>query len=131
MALVGQWNRARTIMNKDYNKPFTDLFKLYLFKHRERVKLTVMVHDTYGITYLWDQDQFEEMITTWKDEWTGKARGTDIFVGPKKGTDPKDRFVRFSSSAQFGCEHRFTYNQMEELHKEYFYQKENKMPWDK
>ncbi len=118
-------------MNKDYNKPFTDVFKLYLFKKRERVKLTVMVHETYGITYLWDQDQFEEMITTWQDEWTGKARGSDIFVGPKKGLEKTDRFVRFSSFGQFGCEHRFSYRQMLDLHKEYFHQKENKMPWDK
>ena len=131
MALVGQWNRARTIMNRDYIKPFTDVFKLYLFKHRERVKLTVMVHETYGITYLWDQDQFEEMITTWQDEWTGKALGADIFVGPKKGETNRDRFARFSSYGQFGGEHRFSYNQMLGLHKEYFHQKENKMPWDK
>ena len=118
-------------MDKDYITPFNELFKLYLFKHRERVKLTVMVNETFGVTYLWDQDQFEDMITSWQDEWTGKARGADIFVGPKKSEDKKSRFVRFSSSAQFGCEHRFTYNQMEELLKEYMHQKNNKMPWDK
>jgi hypothetical protein len=80
-----------------------------------------MVHDTYGITYLWDQDQFEEMITSWQDEWTGKALGTDIFVGPKKGeTIPRtDLFVSVALDnleANIGS----TYNQMEELHKEYF-----------
>ena len=117
-------------MNKDYVKPFTDVFKFYLFKHRERAKLTIMINETFGVTYLWDQDQFEKMITGWEDEWTGKARGSDIFVGPKKG-EGSERFVRFSSSAQFGCEHRFTYNQMEQLHTEYFHQKNNKMPWDK
>ena len=118
-------------MNKDYIKPFTNTFKFYLFKHRERAKLTVMINETFGITYLWDQDQFEEMITSWEDEWTGKALGANIFVGPKKGDGNKDRFVRFSSSAQFGTEHRFSYNQMEELNKEYFHQKNNKMTWDK
>jgi hypothetical protein len=117
-------------MDNDYIKPFTDLFKLYLFKHRERVKLTVMVNETFGITYLWDQDQFEDMITSWRDEWTGKARGSDIFVGPKKG-EGRERFVRFSSSAQFGCEHRFSLEQMDELEKDYFNQKNNTMPWDK
>lgn len=118
-------------MNITYVKPFTDTFKLYLFKNRERVKLTVMVSETFGITYLWDQDQFEDMIMNWEDEWTGKARGADIFVGPKLSENKQDRFVRFSSSAQFGCEHRFTYMQMRELREQYIHQRDNKMPWDK
>jgi|SaaInlV_100m_DNA_5_1039725.scaffolds.fasta_scaffold105839_2 hypothetical protein len=117
--------------DRNYIKPFTDVFKLYLFKNRERVKLTVMVTETYGVTYLWDQEKFEEMITTWQDEWSGKARGTDIFVGPKKSPEGRERFVRFSGYGQYGTEHRFSYNQMRELNKEYFYQKNNKMPWDK
>lgn len=117
-------------MNDEYIKPFTDIFKLYLFKHRQRVKLTVMVSETFGITYLWDQDQFEDMIMNWQDEWVGKARGADIFVGPKKGEN-KERFVRFSSSAQFGCEHRFSMAQMNALKEEYIHQKDNRMPWDK
>ncbi|MDA9373944.1 hypothetical protein N9R43_01045 [bacterium] len=114
----------------NYNKPFTDLFKLYLFKHRERCKLTVMVTETFGITYLWDQEQFESMCNGWQEEWAGKAKGAEIFVGPKKGEN-KERFVRFSSSAQFGTEHRFSYAEMNELTRQYWYQKENKMPWDK
>jgi len=118
-------------MNKDYIKPFTDIFKFYLFKNRERAKLTVMVNETFGVTYLWDQSQFEDMIMNWEDEWTGKARGSDIFVGPKKNKETKERFVRFSSSSQFGCEHRFSYNQMEWLRNEYIHQKNNQMPWDK
>ena len=120
-------------MNKDYVKPFTEKFKLYVFKERKRVKLTVMINETFGITYLWDQFVFEEMITSWEDEWNGKALGTNIFIGPKKGDneDKRNRFVRFSAIAEYGCEHRFTYNEMEALRKEYFHQKENKMPWDK
>lgn len=130
MGMVRQWNRTGILMNKDYIKPLTETFKFYLFKHRNRCKLTIMVTETFGITYLWDQDKFEDMITSWGDEWTGKAIGADIFVGPKKGED-NERFVRFSSSAQFGCEHRFSYAQMEDLHTTYFHQKNNEMPWDK
>ena len=130
MELGRQWNRTISMMNKDYVKTFSDTFKFYLFKHRSRCKLTVMITETFGVTYLWDQDQFEDMITSWEEEWTGKALGTDIFVGPKKGED-KQRFVRFSGSAQFGTEHRFTYAEMAELNKQYFHQKNNPMPWDK
>jgi hypothetical protein len=117
-------------MNEDYIKLFTDKFKLYVFKERQRVKLTVMVQGDFGITYLWNQEQFEDMIMNWQDEWTGKALGSDIFVGPKLGED-RNRFVRFSSSAQFGCEHRFSYNDMNSLRDEYIRQRDNKMPWDK
>ena len=117
-------------MDTTYIKPFTSKFKLYVFKERKRVKLTVMIQKDFGITYLWDQEQFEDMIMSWEDEWTGKALGSDIFVGPKKGEDRK-RFVRFSSSAQFGCEHRFSYDDMNGLRAEYINQRDNPMPWDK
>ena len=116
-------------MDRTYIKPFTEKFKMYLFKNRERVKLTVMIQEDFGITYLWDQKHFEDMVMNWQDEWTGKALGSDIFVGPKKGED-KNRFVRFSSSAQFGCEHRFSYDDMFKLKEEYERQRDNRMPWD-
>ena len=118
-------------MNKDYIKPFTEKFKIYLFKKRKRVKMTVMMSETYGITYLWNQEDFESMITNWQDEWEGKALGTDIFIGPKPGESKRDRFVRFSAFGTYGNEHRFSYNDMEYLHDEYFHQKQNVMPWDK
>lgn len=120
--------KKRTI-NEYHVKPFETDIKMYLFKHRQRVKMTVKVTDIFAITYLWNQDQFEEMLSKWRNEWSGKALGADIFVGPK--IDGDQRFVRFSSSAQFGCEHRFSYAQMDNLKKEYIRQKSNEMPWDK
>ena len=117
-------------MDTTYIKPFTSKFKLYVFKERKRVKLTVKVNEDFGITYLWDQEQFEDMVMNWENEWTGKALGSDIFVGPKKNEN-KERFVRFSSSAQFGCEHRFSFSDMSWLREEYINQRDNPMSWDK
>jgi len=118
-------------MSTDYIKPFTEKFKLYVFKNRKRVKLTVMIKEDFGITYLWDQDQFEDMVMTWEDEWTGKALGADVFVGPKNKDHPKKKFVRVSIMSQYGTEHRFSYDDMNSLRDEYINQRDNKMPWDK
>lgn len=118
-------------IDTNYIKPFTERFKLYLFKDRKRVKLTLMVTDTFGVTYLWNQEDFEDMVFKWEEEWTGKALGADIFVGPKKEKGSKNRFVRFSSSAQFGCEHRLSYDEMADMRGQYLNQRSNKMPWDK
>ena len=118
----------------DYIEGFNSPVKIYLFKNRARVKMTVMVRPTFAITYLWDQAEFERLVTTWQNEFEGKALGTNIFCGPKKSKDPKmsdDKFVRFSAMTEFGVEHRFSYNTMLDLEREYFNQKENEMPWDK
>lgn len=127
-------------LDKSYVKPFTEKIKIYLFKERKRVKMTVMVTQDYAITYLFDQEKFEDMINNWQSEWTGKALGTDIFIGPKvfkptpdqKGEGLKaERFVRFSAFGAYGIEHRFSYNDMDELYETYYHQKNNVMHWDK
>ena len=67
----------------NYIKPFTKPVKIYLFKKRQRLKMTIRVTDTYAMTYYWDQDAFEDMIYNWHKEWEGKARGMEVFIGPK------------------------------------------------
>lgn len=116
-------------------KPFSDVFKLYVFKERERAKLTVRVNDTFAVTYYWDLDQFDAMIHNWEREWSGKAKGSEIFVGPKRykpedGTANRMRFVRWSASGQYGCEHRFSFQEMFDLRDEFHRQINNTMPWD-
>ena len=120
--------------NLDFIEGFNSPVKIYLFKDRARVKMTVMVRPTFAMTYLWDQPEFERMVTTWRNEFEGKALGTNIFCGPKKSKDPAtegEKFVRFSAMTQYGTEHRFSVRTMMDLEREYFHQKENEMPWDK
>ena len=38
----------------------------------------------FSLLHIWNQDQFEDMLSKWRNEWTGKALGADIFVGQKK-----------------------------------------------
>ena len=113
----------------NYIKPFTKPVKIYLFKKRQRLKMTIRVTDTYAMTYYWDQDAFEDMIYNWHKEWEGKARGMEVFIGPKSERGGK-RFVRLSF-ASHGCgEHRLSRKDMMELKKDYEYQRDNTMPWD-
>ena len=121
---------------KDFNfiEPFTKPIKIYLFKDRKRVKMTVMVRPTFGMTYLWEQPEFERMIDTWQNEFEGKALGTNVFIGPKKSKDEKtkdEKYVRMSFMTQYGTEHRFSYAVMLDLERDYYHQKNNEMPWDK
>lgn len=116
-------------------KPFMDTFKLYVFKERKRAKLTVRVNDTFSVTYYWDLEQLDAMLHNWDREWAGKARGCEIFIGPKhhkdeNGKGTRLRFARWSASGQFGMEHRFTFQEMYELRDEFVRQINNPMPWD-
>ena len=114
----------------DYIKPFTKPIKIYLFKKRERLKMTIRVNDCYAMTYYWDQDMFEDMLYNWQKEWEGKARGMDMFIGPKSEKGGK-KFVRITMAAHGGMEHRVSRIAMNQLRKDYEYQKNNTMPWDR
>ena len=118
----------------NFVKPFTEVFKIYLFKKRQRVKMTIRVTDTFGTTYYWDQEVFEEMLENWENDWNGKARGIDVFIGPKKTGDKgtlKKKFVRMSFSGRAGFEHIVSRRDMIALKEEYNRQKNNPMPWDR
>ena len=80
----------------DYIKPFESDIKIYYFKLRERLKMTVKVSDNFAMTYYWDKDAFEDMIENWQNEWVGKAKGIEMFVGPKNRDG--QRFVRMSAA---------------------------------
>jgi hypothetical protein len=120
--------------NLDYVESFVKPIKIYLFKDRARVKMTVMVRPTFGITYLWDQEEFERMLGSWQNEFEGKALGSNVFIGPKKSKDPQmegEKFVRMSVMSQYGTEHRFSFKTFMDLERDYANQKANEMPWDK
>ena len=55
----------------------------------------------------------------------------EVFIGPKSERGGK-KFVRLSFFASHGCgEHRLSRKDMMELKKDYEYQRDNTMPWDK
>ena len=120
--------------DRNFVEPFVTPIKIYLFKDRNRVKMTVMVRPTFGITYLWEQDEFERLMSTWRNEFEGKALGANVFVGLKTSKTEATKgqqFIRMSVMSQYGTEHRFTLNTWLDLEREWDRQKHNEMPWDK
>jgi len=113
----------------DYIKPFGKDIKIYYFKHRERLKMTVRVTDNFAMTYYWDKAEFDDMIENWQNEWVGKAKGVEMFIGPKNREG--QRFVRISAAGRACHEHRVPFRAMIQLKKEYYHQLNNPMPWDK
>lgn len=110
-------------------KPFTDKVKFYYFKDRERAKFTFRVTDDFAITYIIDKENMDKLVEGWTEDVNVKGFGANIFVGIKN--DGNQKFVRFSSMAEFGTEHRLTINEMRFLCSEYERQQHEPQPWDK
>lgn len=110
-------------------KPFTDKVKFYYFKDRERAKFTFKVTDDFAITYIIDKENMDKLVEGWTEDVNVKGFGANIFVGIKN--DGNKKFVRFSSMAEFGTEHRLTINEMRFLCSEYQRQQNEPQPWDK
>ena len=117
---------------------FTTPLKLYLFKDKNRVSLSIKVSDTCVNSYYVDVDDFERILGSWK-----KPHGFEIqttngywFFQHKTSTPrpecAKTSYVRISvhASGSTTFHYRVSYNDMCNLEKEYFYQKNNKMHWD-
>jgi hypothetical protein len=119
----------------DSIRPFIDKMKLYVFKKRNRAKLTIKINDDTAVTYLWNIPELESMLKNWENDWNGKAMGTSIFVGPKRVDKDQlmtnsNKMVRISAMGPFGMEHRVTVEEMNKLKDTFFHQMENDMPWD-
>lgn len=114
-----------------YTKPI----KIYLFKDKDRVDVSIKVNDTLVNGYSFRQHEFESILQQWETGIEFPFEGGYVFVVYKKyGPRPEKRldpYVRFSVSIGYNTfHHRLTYDDMIELEKEYHYQKNNKMYWD-
>ena len=114
---------------------FTKPIKIYLFKDKDRVDVSVKVNDTLVNGYRFTVNDFEKIINNWQTGIEFEFEGGYAVIEYKKhGPRPErkvDPYVRFSISIGWSTfHHRLTYDDMLELEKEYFYQKNNKMYWD-
>ena len=117
----------------EFKKPL----KMYLFKDKRTVDLSLQVSDNYVQTYTIPQDTFQELIKNWqKDEgYSFKLEQSGWFVQYKK-TTPRpeslpESYIRITVWNN-GMSHnfRFEFSDMWDLEKEYFYQSNNTMYWD-
>ena len=116
--------------------PFTENLKLYLFKNKHQVSLSVKVSDTCVNSYNLSTHEFEKILEVWdKEGFDGIASGNWWSVCHKKTTPRPESlptsYVRLSVSVNGQTfHHRVEYLDMSKLEKDYFYQKNNKMYWD-
>jgi hypothetical protein len=117
---------------------FSDNLKIYVFKEKQTVSFSIKVSDNFVNTFELDINDFEKILDKWKspggfDEmlknhwWTLCYKKTT----PRPECSPAS-YVRISVSVnnqQFN--YRVDYSDMIRLEKDYFYQKNNKMYWDK
>jgi hypothetical protein len=116
-----------------FNKPI----KIYLFKSEQKVSITFRVSDVYALTYHLSAEKFEELMDNWQNSGGHNLdyENSFWFVQYKKhGPRPErlpDPHVRVSISKQgIQNQHRVSYDDMIAIHREYFFQKNNKMYWD-
>ena len=118
---------------------FNQKLKLYLFKDRQWVDLSVKVTDDYVITYHMSVQILDKIL----DQWTNPHGGFDERIEPGykitvqyKTQTPRPEcananYVRFSVFKNgITHNHRLEYNDILYLQKELFYQKNNQMHWD-
>lgn len=119
---------------------FDKMFKIYLHKDRDKVDISIKVSDSFVIGYDLSCSQFEYILANWKNNGgmnigDYKHEG-DWFIQLKKTTaypeSASTSYVRISvSKNKIRNHHRVSYDDMILLEREYFYQKNNVMHWDK
>ena len=115
---------------------FDKTFKIYLFKENARVDFTIKVNNHLAITYWLDVKDFETLLNGWRNGVNMEEGGRHWYMEHKKhGPRPESKatsYVRLSISGNGQrFNYRVKYSEIEMLEKEYFYQKHNKMFWDK
>jgi hypothetical protein len=116
---------------------FTSNLKIYLFKEKNKVSLSVKVSDSLVTEYTFTIDEFNEFVSCWD-----KPQGVNaVYSGVHwsvlhKTTTPRPEasaanYVRLSAYKNgIGMHHRVDYIDMLNVRKDYFYQQNNKMYWD-
>ena len=110
---------------------FDKNIKLYLLKD-DKIKLCLKVSDNFVHHFIFDTELFEDMLSNWRTGW--KTDSWNI-KWKRRGPRPEKTPVSYVAISFFphdqGLNFRFSYDDMVVLEKDYFYQKYNKMHWDK
>lgn len=116
---------------------FKKLFKLYVFKNKQQIDLSIRVTEEYVQTYTLSISKFTELLSTWNT--TGFSKQVDdghYWVVEHKHNAPRPSteqvsYVRLSISKN-GVVHHFRVDADDiiDLEKDFYYQLNNKMHWD-
>lgn len=116
---------------------FKKKLKLFYFKKENKVRLSIKVSKLSTNEYTFSVDKFESLLNSWKTDKGISFDDNGLFwhcVLKKQSPRPyryPANYVKLSCfTGLMHFHYRLTSNDMYELEKEYFYQKNNKMYWD-
>ena len=116
---------------------FDKTFKIYLFKDKNKVDLTIRIADNYAHTYQVDKVDLENLLANWREPlgYSCKFGNSLCNIQHKKSTPrpisaPAD-YVRFTIHAGIQHQYRVDAADIEQLEKDFEYQCNNVMFWDK
>lgn len=117
---------------------FSKLFKLYIFKDRNQAELAIRVSDTYVQTFTLPIDSLKQILTQWNTPqgFNDRIQGNHWTVQHKRNaprpTSEPCSYVRFAVFINWvGHNFRVDATDMIDLEKDFYYQINNKMYWDK
>jgi hypothetical protein len=117
---------------------FQSSIKIYFLKETEEITLSIKVTDSFVNTYKFTKEQFEKIINEW-DQQGGilfkTNNGSWMFQHKKRGPRPlceSANYVRIDYwKGEQSFHYRVDYSDMINMCKDYYYQKNHKMYWDK
>ena len=115
---------------------FEKPLKIYLFKDRDTVDLSIRVSDNYVHTWQLPAAAVELMIQHWRNEsgWSWNGPEHHWFVQHKRSTPRPESapasYVRISVSVGHTYNYRVDYQDMLDLEHDFRFQQNNPMYWD-
>jgi len=111
---------------------FTDPFKIYLFKHRQQVTLSIRVSNHVVDTYRFEQSAFEQLLSACEDRQGRELDTLGVnWFAQHKHVGKLTEYVRISAWVAGACrDYRADTRDISELREEYLRQLANTMPWD-
>ena len=115
---------------------FTKPLKLYVFKDRESVDLSIRVSEAHAHTWSLPQAVFADIVANWRNQkgHSFQHNNNAWFIQYKKQTPGPEwapaSYVRISIGGNPMFNYRVDYEDMVALERDYFYQCHNQMYWD-
>ena len=110
---------------------FTDPFKIYLFKHKQEVKLSIMVTSSLVDTYTMSQRAFEQLLAACVNSKGASVEDKISWWAQHKHIGRPTEYVRLSAwHSGMSRDYRTDKQIIDQLITEYERQKNNVMYWD-
>jgi hypothetical protein len=118
---------------------FKTNLKLYLFKSKNQVSLSIKVSDNCVNAFNFTIEEFEKILESWTTPNGFEIQTKNSFWAFRhKTSTPRPECAKTSYVSitvhldnSMTCHYRVSYDDMYNLKKDYFYQKHNSMYWDK